>query len=368
MRAVKIIDRYLLREYLKPVFFCLSGFIMIFVVWDLLDHISKFINAATPIPVIAKYYAFMLAPSLPMIVPASLLFATLYTLWSLTRTNQITAMRASGISLQRLMMPFILVGILFSLGLLALSETYVPNMAMWAQQFKYNRYKVVEQEIAKNVYFINGRAHRKWQIGEIDYQKPTTLKAISITQDRADGTKQTKISAERAEWLDGEWWLFSIKRRDFNKDGNPMGKEHTVANSEMGKPLGMLTESPDDIVASNKPWEFCSAFEIWKHIKYQPNISIEGRAALRYDMHNRLAMPWACLVVTLFGIPAGARSGRQSLVNAMLFVILIFLAFYAINLGGLYLGKQRVLAEWVAAWLSNIVFLSVGIIMSYKLR
>ena len=239
---------------------------------------------------------------------------------------------------------------------------------MWAQQFKHNRYKVVTLDVARNVYFINGRAHRKWKINEIDYDNPGVLTGITITQERPDGTKQTDIHAERAEWLDGEWWLFTITRRDFNAEGNPMGNEQVVANSEMGKPLPMLTESPDDIVSSNKPWEFCSAYEIWKHIKYQPNISIDGRARLRYDMHNRLAMPWACIVVTLFGIPAGARSGRQSLVNALLFVILIFLAFYAINLGGLYLGKQRFLAEWVSAWLSNIVFLSIGIIMSYKLR
>ena len=79
-------------------------------------------------------------------------------------------------------------------------------------------------------------------------------------------------------------------------------------------------------------------------------------------------MPWACLVVTLFAIPAGAKSGRQSIVNAILLVILVFLAFYAINLGGLYLGKQRILTEWLAAWLSNIVFLAVGIIMSFKMR
>lgn len=365
---MKILDRYLLREYLKPVFFCLTGFIMIYVVWDLLGHISKFINAGTPALVIAKFYIFMLAPALPMIVPASLLFATLYTLWTLTRSNEITAMRASGISLQRLMLPFIMVAVFFSLSLLALNETYVPSMAMWAQQFKSNKYKVVENAVAKNVHFINGRAHRKWDIGEIDYQSPSTLHKVRITQERKDGSKQTEISADRAEWLDGEWWLFNIVTERFNEEGNPIGKGATIAHSELGKPLTMLTESPEDIVSSNKPWEFCSAYEIWKHIKYQPNISRKSRAGSRYDFHNRLAMPWACLVVTLFAIPAGAKSGRQSIVNAILLVILVFLAFYAINLGGLYLGKQRILTEWLAAWLSNIVFLAVGIIMSFKMR
>lgn len=365
---MRILDRYLLREYLKPVFFCLTGFIMIYVVWDLLGHISKFINADTPAIVIAKFYVFMLAPALPMIVPASLLLATLYTLWSLTRSNQITAMRASGISLQRLMLPFILVGILFSIALLALNETYVPNMAMWAQQFKANKYRIVENAVAQNVYFINGRAHRKWDIGEMDYQSPSILHNVRITQEHADGRKETEISAERAEWLDGEWWLFNISTRRFNDDGNPMGKAEPVANSQLGRALPMLTESPDDIVSSNKPWDFCSAYEMWKHIRYQPNMSRDGRAGSRYDLHNRLAMPWACLVVTFFGIPAGTKSGRQSILNAMLLVIVVFLAFYAINLGGLYLGKQRIITEWVAAWLSNIVFLTVGIIMSFKLR
>lgn len=358
----------MLREYLKPVFFCLSGFIMIYVVWDLLGDINKFLSAETPIPLIVKFYIFLLAPSLPLLVPASLLLATLYTLWSLTRSNQITALRASGVSLQRLMLPFIMVGVFFSLMLIALNETYVPNMAMWAEKFKDNKYRTVTEDISYDTLFINGRAHRVWQIGEIDFEHPDVLKNIKITQERLDKTKQTEITAERAEWLDGQWWLFSITRRDFNEDGNPMGKPQSVPDSEMGKPMPMLKEAPDDIAASNKPLEFWSAIEIWRHIRFQPNISIEGRAALRYDMHNRLAMPWACLVVTFFGIPAGTRSGRQSILNAMLLVIIVFLSFYAINLAGLYLAKQRIFAEWVGAWLSNIVFLAFGIIMSHKLR
>ena len=365
---MKIIDRYLLREYIKPVFFCLTGFVMIYVVWDLLGHVSKFINAKTPLTVVAKFYLFMLAPALPMLVPASLLLATLYTLWNMTRTNQITALKASGISLQRLMFPFVLVGILFSLALLAVNETYVPGMAMWAKQFKQNGYKPMDVHIVKDIRFINGRANREWSIDEMDYKHPNILKGVKIVQERPDRTKQTEIYARRAEWLDGEWWLFKIRSRDFNSDGNPMGNPEFADNSELGKPLAMLTETPEDIVASNKDLEFCSALEILNHIRYQPNISRQARAGFRYDVHSRLAMPWACLVVTLFGIPAGAKSGRQSIVNAMLLVVLVFLAFYALNFAGLFLGKQRLLTEWIAAWLSNIVFLTFGIIMSYKLR
>ncbi len=358
----------MLREYLKPVFFCLAGFTMIYVVWDLLGHINKFISAKSSVLTILKFYSFMLAPALPMLVPASLLLATLYTLWSMTRTNQITAMRASGISLQRIMLPFILVATAFSLALLAINETYVPGAAMWAEQFKDNNYSPKEADLVTNVRFINGRAKREWTIGEMDYKRPGVLHNVRIVQEREDRTKQTELHAARAEWLDGEWWFFDISSREFNAEGNPMGKMEPVPHSELGKALPMLTESPDDIVASNKPWEFCSAREIVKHIRYQPNISIMGRAGFRYDMHNRLAMPWACLVVTLFAIPAGAKSGRQSIMNALLLVILVFLAFYALNFAGLYLGKKRVLAEWVAAWLSNIVFLGFGIIMSFKLR
>jgi lipopolysaccharide export system permease protein len=159
---VKIIDRYLLREYLKPVFFCITGFTMIFIVWDLMGHISRFIDASTPLLLILKFYLFLLAPSLLLLVPASLLLATLYTLWSMTRTNQITAMRASGISLQRIMGPFILVAVMFSLLLLALNETYVPGMAMWAERFENNKYVLADKHLAKDVRFINGRAHRSW--------------------------------------------------------------------------------------------------------------------------------------------------------------------------------------------------------------
>ena len=93
---MKLLDKYLLREYLVPVAYCLSAFGMVFVIYDLFDHLARFMDAKTPWTSSGLYYLCMLAQSIEFLVPASLLLATLYTLWHLARNNEITAMRACG--------------------------------------------------------------------------------------------------------------------------------------------------------------------------------------------------------------------------------------------------------------------------------
>ena len=115
---MKIIDKYLLRTFMVPLVYCLVGFSMIFVIFDLFDHFSDFMEAKTSLLDILKYYLFILPSILSYIVPISLLLSVLYALSTLTRSNELTAMRASGVSLYRLMLPFMTMGLLFALAVL----------------------------------------------------------------------------------------------------------------------------------------------------------------------------------------------------------------------------------------------------------
>ena len=108
--------------------------------------------------------------------------------------------------------------------------------------------------------------------------------------------------------------------------------------------------------------------EMWNFLKQNRDISKLEKAEKRYDFHSRLAMPWACFVVTLFGVPMGTRTLRQGIITGLMLAIGMLLVFYLLSQVGLYLGKQKHIAPWIGAWLSNIVFLAVGTVMSYKMR
>jgi lipopolysaccharide export system permease protein len=198
----------------------------------------------------------MLAPSLVLLVPASLLLATLYTLWQFTRTNQLVAMRACGLSIVRIMGPFLWIGVFAGVLITLLNETFVSDMAIWAKQFEDNRYSVKNTNVIRNIRYINNLDRRLWHIGVMDAMNPNVLKDVKITQERPDHSKIWEMSASKAEWLDEAWWFYNASRKDYREDGHPIGKETAIEGSQHGYGLPGLKEKPADMTASLKPDDY----------------------------------------------------------------------------------------------------------------
>ena len=364
--AMKLMDKYLLQEYLTNVAYCLVLFCMIYVIFDLFGHLTSFLDAKTPFYLICVYYICVMTPTLEYLIPASLLLATLYTLWQLTRNNEFTAMRASGISLFRIMMPFLGVGVVFTLVTAGIKESVGPRAAQWADTFNHAKFRTTRQSPYHNVAYYNRTTRRQWLIGKLDPRTPDLLLDIKIKQERPDGTTAEEIVAAKAEWINGQWWFFGMTVQPYDLNGNPKGSRPREAGA--AKPMGSLTEQPSDFVNEVTPAEFLTSLDMARFIASHKDLSRERLAQKRFELHSRLAMPWACLIVTLFGIPAGASSGRQSALTGIFLAMGFFFGFYALIQVGILVGNRGVVAPWLGAWLSNIVFLAAGMLMMFRLK
>ncbi|MFC1462579.1 LptF/LptG family permease [Verrucomicrobiota bacterium] len=306
---MKLVDKYLLREYLVMLGYCLLGFGMIFVITDLSTEASDFIKMrASPLIVLA-YYARFLAIRAEYVVPASLMLATLYTLWQLTRHNELTAMRAIGIGLHRIVMPFLLIGLLFTGMNIAMKEFVQPGAAFWLDSFSRKQNTQSRKRRLMTLKYMNADHYREWTIDAFDFARPTVLHGVHITQERSDETIARKITADKAEWIDDCWWLHNAYALEYGKTDNPIGEPKPLG-SKISMPK--LTELPSDFANEIKPWDFLSSMEMKRYLDSHSKLSKETVARRKFFLHNRLAMPWACLIVTLFAIPAGAATGRQS--------------------------------------------------------
>lgn len=362
---MKLLDKYILRSYLVPLAYCVIAFNMIFVVWDLFDHMAEFLESATPVRLILLYYAYLILPTMDFLLPASLLLATLYTLWHFTRSNELTAMRASGISLFRIMIPFLFVGFLASLGATAVKETIAVRTTDWLESFKRSHFVETAHDIHVDVYYFNRMDRRVWEITQFDRSEPFRLNGLTIKDEREDGSTERKIVASKAEWLDGQWWLFDAQLQKYLVNEMPDGKETPLPPVYE---MRGFTETPEDFVIETGKWELLSTVQMIRYLERHPDLSPEAISQKRFDVHSRLAMPWACFIVTLFGIPTGARSGRQSVLTGIFVAMACFFGFYALSQVGLFLGKRRIIYPWLGAWLSNIVFLLSGIFMVRRMR
>jgi lipopolysaccharide export LptBFGC system permease protein LptF len=129
-----------------------------------------------------------------------------------------------------------------------------------------------------------------------------------------------------------------------------------------------LSESPDAFLNEIKDPEYLSSLELVHFLRTHRHLSESTIARIRVDLHNRLAMPWTCLIVTLIGIPFGAQTGRKGAFLGVLLAIGLFFGFYVLINVGVALGKKQVLDPWLAGWIPNLFFLVLGSTLVYRMR
>ncbi len=366
---MKLIDKYLLKELLIPLAYCLGGFAMVLVISELFGDVNRILDANPPWYIIMRYYLAILGPALQFLAPSSLMLATLYTLFGLTRNSELIAMRASGVSIYRIMMPFLWVGIAMTAATAALNEFWVPHTFEWAENIRSNRFLITDTETVEQCIYLNPNAHRQWIIGEMDPRHPGMLMDVEVKQERPDGRRLFIITAPRAEYLDGQWWFFGPSIQRFGDSDNPIGTRTFIGDGlDSVVEMREFDELPTAFISAVRKWDYLNAREMYHYIKTHPHMSPRSWSEKNFSLHSRLAMPWACLIVVLFAIPAGARTGRQGVMSAVFAAVTLMAGFYALAQIGLVLGSTGTTPPWMAAWLSNTVFGAVGLVLLARLR
>lgn len=362
---MKIIDRYLLRTFLVPFFYCLTAFMMMYVIFDLFDNLNDFVEGQTPLLLVVKYYLILLPSVLIRIVPISLLLAVLYSLSTLTKNNELTAMRASGISILRLMVPFLSVGLLCTVIVGVVHETVSPRAAYWCFNFvrEQKRNDPAAVYIKHDLAIKNQVTRRIWLIGEFDI-RDYRMKQIEVIQQREDTSDAAKIRAKDAQWLDGRWWFRDVVEQTYDQEGNPMGPPRFALTEEMEQ----LTEQPSLFLNEFKDPEFLSSLELVDYLKTHKHREASALARIEADLHSRLSMPWTCFIVTLLGIPFGSQTGRKGAFLGVALSIGLFFGFYVLVNVGLGLAKSMIVPAVVGGWLPNLIFLCIGLVMVYRMR
>ena len=355
--------KYLLKSLLFPLFYCLLGFTLLFVINDLFDNFSDFLEGGSQPLEILYYYSLILPPVTILILPACLLLAMLYSLSRLTRHSEITAMRAGGVSIYRIVLPFIGVGIVATLFAGFINEAVAPNAAFRAEQFL----EYQKQGRTEDIYYASNIALKSgdhvWMVQKFD-TRDHSMYNVELFQQRDDGSDVMKIQAEKALWLDGRWWFMDITIQHYNEQGDLAGAPETSLMEEMRE----LTETPQTFMSEIKDPEYLSSSEMLGYLKSKKGISDNTRARLTVDFHSRLAAPFICLIVTLIGVPIGAHTGRQGAFSGIMMALSLFFGFYILQLVCQGVGKEQWIPAWLGGWLPVMIFGTATPFMIYRMR
>src|SRR6266478_1298253 len=124
---MRLLDRYVIRNFLQVYLYCIAGFISIWLIFDISDNISTFIDEHISLFLVGRYYATQVPQVFIILLPVSLLLALLFTLGRMSRANEVVSMLTAGVSLPRVLLPLIGMGLLTVAASMALNYSLAPR-------------------------------------------------------------------------------------------------------------------------------------------------------------------------------------------------------------------------------------------------
>ena len=374
---MRLLDRYLLRELLIPLGYCLGGFLVFWFAFDLFSELATFQQERLKPLEIALYYL-VLTPKLlqEIILPAALLLALLYALTNHARHHELTAMRAAGVSLWRLCAPYLVVGIFFSVFLFLLNEEWMPNNSELAEQIRHRhtagKISAADRPWQQDLKFRNEGDDRFWRIRAYNVETGEMLEPY-VEWRLADGSRR-QLFAQRGVRSNGVWTFFSV--RESIPDPSPDSAQVWEQTNVLAK--AEFSETPEQIKSEIKISQLSNIkaaknarltiAEILQYKRLHPHLRQSTRAMLDTQLYARVAGPWTCLVVVLIAIPFGAPSDRRNVFVGVAASIFICFAYFVLQRFGMALGTGGYLPSLLAAWLPNLLFGGAGLWLTARVR
>ncbi len=358
---MSILYRYILREYLVPLAYCLAGFISIYVLFELFGSFSRLMDAKLPLSLAVRYFLGYLSPFFHYLAPAALMLAALYTMWNFCRQGELVAMRASGISLLAIAAPVITVAVLMAGFVAWVNESYVPAHAQWAKRLRAEHFDLKKVRRAAGIAYRNPVAGRTWSVAESLDPFARHLADVKVVEDRPGGSRLFSVTADKAEWLDGEWWFTNPKVIHYDTSSVQIASPTPELDALPVRVFPTFTERPDDLMAQNRDWQFNSVRSKLRYLRKNGDLSPERRREGVYEAWAQIMSPLACIVIALFAIPAGISSGRQSVFKGIVLALVMFFAFYGLVIGGMVGANLGFIPPVPAAVLPHVIFLILGI-------
>jgi LPS export ABC transporter permease LptF/LPS export ABC transporter permease LptG len=319
---------------------------------------------------VAYLFALVLPQALPYAIPLGVLVGTLITLSRMSSDGEITAMRAAGVSGRRVAPPILAFGFLMMLVAAAASLWLTPwsirerikiqNQLISGQLTAEVQARVFQEQFPNSILYIsdipsttNTRWHRIF------------LFDITPSADRGDSPRLTlatdAIAVPDAAHNRIQLSLSNASTYDVGKDPS----EYKVSSS--GKPYDMLLQAKPNDPLPSRPVAEMDTGPLYK-LAYSNLTDRERTLEARIELHQRLALPFACMLLALTGIPLGVGSRRAGKSSAYVLTVALALLYFTGLINAINFGRQGIIPAGLAVWIPNIVFAVLGFSLLTRLE
>jgi LPS export ABC transporter permease LptG len=357
---MRLLDRYVIRNFVQVYFYCIAGFISIWLIFDVSDNISTFIDEHISLWLVVRYYATQIPQVLIILLPVSLLLSLLFALGRMSRSNEIVSMLTAGVSLPRVLLPLIGIGLLTVGASGVLNYSLAPHAELARKSFLSEAQARPARNIQGQI-FRNRTDLRTWFIQNFRLGD-TTFNNVQVLQQDANDNIVMSYVAGRANYRSQTktWNLENVRLAYYDATGNITKEEFRPALT-----IEHWSETPFRLSSANVQAEFLSFPELREYLHFNSDFPATLLAPFRTHLQYRLALPWTCLVVVCIAAPLGIGYSRRGVLSSVAAaVILVFSMNFLVHLF-LALGEGDRVPAWIAAWTPNILFAGIGLYLLY---
>jgi lipopolysaccharide export system permease protein len=355
------LDRYVFSEFTKIFVATALGFPVLITVIDLTDNLDKYLERGLPRGDIALSYVYGLPEAMYLVLPAAVLFATVFTIGALTRHSEITAAKASGISFYRISIP-IFVASVFA-GVLAMALSEVSPLG--------NRRR---DELRQEATFATGNERynfafaseegRVYKVQQLQVAAGS-IEAIQIERRGLEGDSSYPTwiaSAQRARWQEANGWILLG------------GTMHVMSGLRPNLTITFdslrdrhFRETPIQLMASPKAPREMRYAELGRYIRALERSGSDVNV-IKVDRALKISIPVTCIIIAIFGAPLATstqRGGAAWGIGLSLGITVAFLVFIQLTKA---IGGEAVMNPVLAAWLPNTLFGLGGLALLARVR
>ncbi len=359
---MRLLDRYVLRIFLRAYLFCIAAFLAVWLVFDISDKISTLLDEHVSIFSVVQYYLTQTPEIVVVVLPVALLLALLFCLSRMSRTNEIVSMLTAGVSIPRLLVPLMAMGLVTAAISGALNYSLAPH-AESARKAYFNEMRSSNggREGVLGQIFRNRSENRTWFIQKFHPERNEFITVQVLQQDAADNIVKNYMAASATfQQQPHTWELRGVKVVSYDTMGNITHEENLPSLS-----LPEWAETPFRLASSTMRAELLSVPELRDYLRYNSDFPQSLLAPFSTQLEYRLALPWTCVVIVLIAAPLAIGFSRKGVLSSVAAAIgLVFSMNFLTHLF-LALGEGDRISAWVAGWTPNIIFAAVGLFLLY---
>jgi lipopolysaccharide export system permease protein len=362
LRFLGVLDRYLLKQWLATFLLSIIGVPTVAVVIDLAERFSKLsVQRHVPLADIFLGQLYLFPSKIAILVPAAVLFATVFTLNTMGRHSELTAVQGGGVSFYRLIAPMI--------ALAALAVPLDFEIQELAGPSTSRQKELHHEKYSAGTAYLRGFAFAS--------QTGWTWGFNEMTQKEGEG-HGTGVLGEGARDSRGERWTIAADSTIWDARTRTWaihrGTSYLVSDSTVlatfqfrGMRVREFTETPGELMTERKAAEEMTTPELRRYLA-QLKLSGGTPGALAVELPLKFAVPVACLVVALFGAPLAITNARAGAAIGLAIALGTTLTYLTGTQIMKAVGGKEILSPILAAWSMNIFFIVIAVILLTRVK